>query len=193
MAEKKDRPKNVVKGEVMRPKESTFKKIYHIFFAMDPQDVAKNVFTRVILPDIQYSLNNIWKRAGEIWFWGVGDESSSRRGRSGRTAYDRMSSGRSRTAFQNESRDRKDRRGTKVDEFKEWGYSSQGDVERIVLGLEEDLNDYEQATVARLLELVGETPEPIHFDWGWREGDEFDYEMGRDGLWHIIFPKLKRL
>lgn len=191
MSEKKDRPKNVVTGGVMKPKESTFKRIYHIFFAMDPQDVAKNVLTRVILPDIQYSLNNIWKRAGEIWFWGIGDESSSR-GRSSRTAYDRVLKKEGRTAFQNESR-RRDRRSTRVDEFKEWGFERKKDVDNVILGLEEDINDYEEATVARLYELAGETPESIHFDWGWVKGDEFDYEMGRDGLWHILFPKLKRL
>ena len=195
----KEETKVVQKGTVMRPKESKFKQLYHIFFAMEPKDVVKSVFTTVVLPDIQYSLNNIWKRAGEIWFWGLDEKTSGsvRTGRKPRRDYSTQSSRNSRVAFQNESGNR----GTRVNEFKEWGYDCpKSTIEKVVVGLEEDLNDYKAVTVGRLYELLAEnmreftlTPEPSHFDWGWVDGDEFDIEMGRDGLWHIIFPKLKRL
>lgn len=194
--ESNEKKKGVVKGEVIQPKESTLKHIYHIFFATEPKDVLRGVVTRVILPDIQYSLNNIWKRSGEILFYGIDEKPSARRGRktieSRKTSYNSMYRDDSRKAFQNEASGR----GSRVDEFKDWAFTSRADVEDIILGLEEDINEYDAVTVGRLYELVdlpNKVPEAIHFDWGWRKGDEFDYECGRDGLWHIIYPRLKRM
>ena len=184
----------VAKGVILKPKETIFGKIYHLFFAMEPKDVVKIVIEKVIIPDIRYSMNNVWRRSGDVLFYGP--EAATKNNARSKTNYNVISSAKGeRKAFQNES----STQGTTVNEFKTWAYTNKEDVEKVLLDLEEDLNNYETVTVGRFLEilneheLLDEPPQHVHFEWGWTKDDEFDYEIGHDGLWHIIFPKLKRV
>lgn len=193
-----EKSKPVAKGAIVRPKESKLKRIYHIFFAADPSDAMRSVITKVIFPDIQYTLNNVWKRFGDMMFYGV-DEAAPR-SNGNRRNYNNISkrNDSNRSAFQNES----NKRGARLDEFKDWGYTRREDAVELVMELRDSINEYGYVDVAKIYEIYG--PEmgaeamPIHYKWGWFEGEAvFDpnrnVEMGPDGYWHIIYPKLRRM
>lgn len=186
-----EKKKSVVSGTVMERKPSTVKRISSLFFQASPEEVAQNVVKNVILPDIKYLLNNIWKRTGEIMFWGV-DGRAPRRGRDDRYRdYNSISSrGQRDRAFQNESK-RDDY--SRVDSYKDLIFDNKDDPERIILELQEEIIEYDEAKVARILEECGKTPDPHHFEWGWTNLDDADVEMTPVGWWYLVLPRMKRL
>lgn len=192
---KQEKKEPIVKGEIMRPKDSKIKAIYHIFFAAEPTEAIRNVIAKVLFPNIQYTLNSMWKRFGDTMFYGVDDKAAPRSRRDERHNYQRHYRNDDRAAFQNENNT--DCRGTRIDEIKEWGYTRKSDAEDIVLTIRDELNEYEVCDIGKVLEEMGLTPDPIHYKWGWIKGDVFDpdrnVEMGRDGYWHINYPRIRKL
>lgn len=188
------KPDPVVKGKVYVPKESKIQKLYNIFFSASPSDVVRGLVQYVLIPDAKYTMNNMWRKAGDMMSYGIEEgrgRSSDRRGGNRRHDYTSHSRKDNRVAFQNESSSVK--ASVRADSWKTIEFDLKSDCEDIIVELQEDITDYDQATVARLLELAGFDPEPIHFEWGWENLDEADCEIGRNGRWRLLMPRMVRL
>lgn len=181
-----DRPKKepVVKGTVVIQEDGFLKKAYHTIFKATPEEVFKSVWDTVIVPGFIDILNSIWRRSGDVFFYGA----DGKRGRPCRE-YDRPSwyTGTSRTAFQ----ERPNPGRTRLDEFRNIRYESKEEAESVVRDLQDDLEHYNAVQVGRVFEAsnLASVTEPIHFDWGWENLDGISIEPTYDGMWRIIFPR----
>lgn len=188
--------KPIVKGTVVKQKPSMVQRAYNVFFKASPEEVLVGVFHKVVIPNLKYMVKDIWGKAGDMFLFGVDSVKSNREVKRDGSRYrdyqSYRSNGDKRKAFQNESSEPAN--GARVDDYKMLEYDLKEDVEDIVTELQEDIMEYGETTVARVLELSGITEiDPIHFNWGWENLDDIDMEMTRRGYWRIIFPKVVKL
>lgn len=191
----KERKNPIMKGNVYVPKETKVHKLYSLFFSASPSEVLKNVIKYVLLPDAKYTMNNMGRKAVDMMTYGVEEgrgrpSSGSRRNTREPHDYRQHSRKNDRVAFQNESQIRTSAR---ADSWKDLEFEYKSDCEKIICELQEDIIDYEEASVARIYDILGFTPDPIHFEWGWENLDDADCEIGRSGKWRLIMPKMVRL
>lgn len=189
--------KPIVKGKVYVPKENKLQKIYSIFFSASPSDVIKGLIMNVLIPDAKYTLNNMWKKSGDMLMYGV-DESrkggSRRRRRDGHYDYsDQYRNGgvnRSRAQSQNSSHISAG--SSRADYWKTIEFERKGDAEDLIEYLRDELEEYDYVRVDTLLEQAGLTSdiEPIHTKWGWDDLDDARVEIGRGGRWRLVMPKM---
>lgn len=188
--------KPIVKGKVYVPKESKLQKIYSIFFSASPSDVIKGLIMNVLIPDAKYTLNNMWKKSGDMLMYGV-DESrkggSRRRRRDDHYDYSdqyRNVGSRSRTQSQNSSHISAG--SSRADYWKTIEFERKGDAEDLIEYLRDELEEYDYVRVDTLLEQAGLTSdiEPIHTKWGWDDLDDARVEIGRGGRWRLVMPKM---
>jgi len=193
MEEKNKKPKEdkaIVKGNVVVKKESKLKTYYNLFFSATPGEVVQGIISNVIVPAIKNTMGDVWRRSGDMFLWGV--DSKEAKGSNGRrvvrdySSYSRDDRRKTQNARPQSSR--------RADDWKELGFDRKSDCEDIILSLQEDIVEYDSASVGRLLELAGIVPDSIHFDWGWDNLDSADCELdNRDGLWYLIMPRMIRL
>ena len=194
--------KPIAKGKVYVPKESKLHKIYSIFFSASPSDVIKGLIMNVLIPDAKYTLNNMWKKSGDMLMYGV-DESrkggSRRRRRDDHYDYSdqyRNGSGNgSRSQSHNSSRIIAG--SSRADYWKTIEFERKGDAEDIIDYLRDELEEYDYVRVDTLLEQVkmlypglNLDIEPIHTKWGWDDLDDARVEIGRGGRWRLVMPKM---
>lgn len=190
MAEKTNKDKAIVKGNVVVKKDSKIKTYYKLFFSATPSEVVQGVVTNVIIPAIKHTLGDVWRRSGDMFLWGV-DSKEARSSNGRRVVRDYSSYSRDDRRRSQNTRSQSNRR---ADDWKELGFDRKSDCEDIIVSLQEDIEEYDTASVGRLLELTGVVPDSIHFDWGWDNLDNADCELdNRDGLWYLIMPKMIRL
>lgn len=188
--------KPIVKGKVYVPKESKLQKIYSIFFSASPSDVIKGLIMNVLIPDAKYTLNNMWKKSGDMLMYGV-DESrkggSRRRRRDDHYDYsDQYRNGGSRSRTQSQNSSHISAGSSRADYWKTIEFELKGDAEDLIEYLRDELEDYDYVRVDTLLEQAGLTSdiEPIHTKWGWDDLDDARVEIGSGGRWRLVMPKM---
>lgn len=191
-----DKQKPVMKGKVYVQKDNALQKLYHTFFSASPSEVVTALIKNVLVPDALYTLNNMWKKSGDMFIYGVDDSKSDRRRRDRRDGhYDY--SGRYRNGSggsNNQNEPRISAASSRADYWKTIEFERKGDAEDLLdyLRDELDVEGYDYVRVDTLLEFANLTSdiEPIHTKWGWDDLTDARVEMGRGGKWRLVMPKM---
>ena len=187
--------KPIVKGKVYVPKENIFQKICNIFFSASPSDVIKGLVANVLIPDAKYTLNNMWKKSGDMLMYGV-DESgkggSRRRRRDGRYDYSGQYRDTGRAHVRSQNNSYISAGSSRADYWKTIEFERKEDAEDLLEYLRDELEEYDYVRVDTLLEQAGLTSdiEQIHTRWGWDDLDDARVEIGRGGRWRLVMPKM---
>ena len=187
--------KPIVKGKVYVPKENKLQKIYGIFFSASPSDVIKGLIMNVLIPDAKYTLNNMWKKSGDMLMYGV-DESrkggSRRRRRDDHYDYSGQYRDTGRAHVRSQNNSYISAGSSRADYWKTIEFERKEDAEDLLEYLRDELEEYDYVRVDTLLEQAGLTSdiEPIHTKWGWDDLDDARVEIGRGGRWRLVMPKM---
>lgn len=155
----------VAQGEVLRRKKPLGKRMKETFFGGDGRGVWEFITGDVLIPSLKDLIADVVTQGIERMIFEDG-RSHSRRGRRdprGHTRYDRYS-----------RRDRDEprqmsRRGRASHDFDEIILDSRVEAEEVIDHLYELVNQFEQASVADLYELIGVSGNYTDQKWGWED------------------------
>lgn len=158
----KQRPEKVITGEAVERKKSRTDRFFHSIFADDADSVISYVVMDVLLPAFKSLLFDTVSQGFERALYG-----DSRRGSSSRpggyTNYARVSTDRVRTPLTRQARATHD--------FNDILIQSRVEAEQVIDGLITLIDQYGQATVSDLYDLVGLTGDFPDSAYGWKDGD----------------------
>jgi hypothetical protein len=173
--ERSDEPKKidaVVTGEVLRKKKSLRKRLSETFVGGDARSVSSYVFLDVLVPAAKDAISDAFSQGIEKMLFGEA-RSPSRRSASrygsntGYTSYNRFTPN-SPLKTRDDSRSLS-RRSRATHNFDEIILATRVEADEVVDRLFNLLQQYEQATVADLCELVGITAQFTDEKWGWTD------------------------
>lgn len=187
--------KPIVKGKVYVPKENKLQKIYSIFFSASPSDVIKGLIMNVLIPDAKYTLNNMWKKSGDMLMYGIDESKNSRsrrRRRDDHYDYSGQYRGTGRAHVRSQNNNYISAGSSRADYWKTIEFERKEDAEDLIEYLRDELEEYDYVRVDTLLEQAGLTSdiEQIHTMWGWDDLDDARVEIGRGGRWRLVLPKM---
>ena len=167
--------KKVVTGVVVQRKRSLGKRITDAFTGDDTKSVGHYVLFEVILPTAKTLVTDIVTQGVERMLYG---ESSSRQGgpRRGYNNYSRPSSNNTRPEPRTMTM-----QSRSVHNFDEIVLHDRAEADAVIDQLNDLISNYDVATVADLLQLVGVTGSFTDDKWGWYDLRGARAERVRDG------------
>lgn len=180
--------KPAVKGKVYVQKKSKIQELYDMFFSASPSEVVKGIIRNVLIPDAKYTLNNMWKKSGDMLMYGVEE---GKKGSDGRRSYHKQyRSSNDRTAFNSDTKITA--ASSRADYWKTLEFERKGDADDLIEYLKDELDEYGEVRVDTVLEFAGLTNdiEPIHTKWGWDDLSGARAEISRGGRWKLVMPKM---
>lgn len=163
---------SVVVGEVTRRKKPLGKRFTETFVGADIGTVAQYVVLEVLIPAAKDMMSDAVSQGIDRMLFG--ETRGSSRSRSGRPAgtngyvsYNRMSANKPSRDGLNEFSRRPERRSSH--DFDEIILATRAEAEEVIDRLFDLVNQYDQATVADLLDLVGVTSNHVDHKWGWTD------------------------
>jgi hypothetical protein len=165
--------KKVVVGKVTRRKKPLGKRFMETFVGGDAKSVAQYVVMDVIVPSLKDTIADVVSQGVERMIFGEARSSSRRTGNrpgiaSGFVNYNRFSQAGDR-GRREDPRSQLSQRARAVHNFDEVVLSTRAEAEEVIEGLFELVSKYEQATVADLYDLIGETSHFTDQNHGWRD------------------------
>lgn len=161
----------VTKSKATLRKRPLYKKFLDAFRPEDNVGFVEYTLLEVLVPGIKDAMADAVHGTIDNAL-GTTSTRRRRRGEGGYTSYNRMGSARPRSRRDRDDDD--DRRGSRrressrvADDVREVILDSRVEAEEVLDSLIELASKYESATMRDLLRLIGETPNPIHEDWGW--------------------------
>lgn len=151
----------VVSGTVKTRQKGLGRRFVDTFFNEDRDSVKEYLFTDVFVPAVKNTIIELITQGINLIFYGETRKTSSVLG--SRTSYNRM--------FKPDSGKPGIQRGRTMKDLGDIVLDSKGEAERVIDILNDLLNQYGQATVGDLFDLLGETI-PGDFtsrDWGWTD------------------------
>lgn len=174
---KKVKPAKVTKGKVVQKKKTFGRRFAEAFGAQEGQSVLEYILYDIIIPATKNMIVDSIIDGAEMAI--LGDVRGRRRRSSydarPRYSYDRVSYRDDRRDPRDRDRDRYgDRRDDRYDrgvrglrDYEDICFDSKGDVEEVISGLIDLIDEYGQATVGDLYDLAGVTPEYTVNNYGW--------------------------
>lgn len=176
----------VKKDSLVRTKKSLGRKFKEAFISDDVKDVKSYLFFDVVVPTVKDAILDAW----EMIFFG---SPSGRRGSRNRR-YDRdrdyrsydqyyKSSeygGRRRERDRDRDDDRRYRGDDKVD-YRDIVLRDRMDAEEVVRKLRDRIEEYDQATVADLYDLIDISSSYVDNNWGWDRQEDIGIRRVREG------------
>ena len=151
----------VVSGTVKTRQKGFGRRFVDIFFNEDRESVKEYLFTDVFVPAVKNTIIELITQGINLIFYGETRKTSSVLG--SRTSYNRM--------FKSDGGRPAAPRGRTMKDLGDIVLDSKGEAERVIDILNDLVNQYGQATVGDLFDLLGETI-PGDFtsrDWGWTD------------------------
>ena len=151
----------VINGNVKIRQKSLGRRFIDTFFNEDRESVKEYLFTDVFVPAVKNTIVELITQGINMIFWGETRKTSSVLG--SKTSYNRMFRPDSGKSSINHGRTMKDLGDIILD--------SKGEADRVIDILNDLVNQYGQATVGDLFDLLDETV-PGDFtsrDWGWTD------------------------
>lgn len=174
----------VTTGTVIRRKPSLSKRFTNLFIAGDADSVMKYVLTEVLLPGARDMVADAATQYVERMIFGESRSTSRRPGSRGVSAgtpgyisYNRFANKPSHEA----PRAGISAKSRATHNFDEIVLDTRHEAEAVIDGLFNLISKYEQATVADLYELVGETGHFTDSAWGWTDIRGSDVQRIRTG------------
>jgi len=183
------RVEKVIVGDVITRKPALGKRFYHTFFGGDAQGVVGYVLMDVLVPAVRDIIVDVAQTAVERLVFGEG-RAPSRRNQSYRpggssshgsyVSYNRYAAPSS--PFRREEPTREiSRRARATHDFDEIVLATRAEAQEVINRLFDLVSQYEQATVAELMELVGLTPQHTDYSYGWTDIRGAGITRVRDG------------
>lgn len=164
----------VVSGNVIVKKKSGLHKLTDVFISEDASSVKSYIVSDVLIPTIQNLFCDIIKDSADIIFGG--GTKRSRKDRSGYSyiSYDRFSDRRDDRRYSSDTR----RSGLDYDDIV---LETKGDAEEVLMQLDALIEQYGQATVGDLFDLVGKSGPYTANKYGWTNLRNARSERVREG------------
>lgn len=169
------RVEQVVTGDVVRRKKPLGKRFTETFIGGDARGVVAYIVMEVLMPAAKDTIADVVTQAVERTLFGEARSTSRRTGArpgnsSGYTSYNRYSSPSSAVSRREDPRERlMSRRARGSHDFDEIILATRVEAEEVVDRLFDLVARYEQATVADLYGLVGQTSDYTDEKWGWTD------------------------
>lgn len=164
---------SVVTGDVIRRKKPLGKRFAETFVGGDANSVMSYVVFDVLVPAAKDMISDAFSQGIDRMLFGESRGTSRRRSSSSTNgssfvSYNKMASGIARP----DPRDRQQvsRKARSNHEFDEIILATRVEADEVISRLHDILDQYEQATVADLYEMVGITPAYTDNKWGWNRG-----------------------
>jgi hypothetical protein len=163
---------SVVTGEVTRRKKPLGKRFTETFVGGDISTVANYVVLEVLIPAAKDMMSDAVSQGIDRMLFGESRGSSRSRssrpsGTNGYVSYNRMGAKPPSREGLNEFARRPERRSSH--DFDEIILATRAEAEEVIDRLFDLVNQYQQATVADLLELVGVSSNHVDHKWGWTD------------------------
>ena len=188
-AEEKRVEKAVV-GEVITRKPTVGKRFYHTFFGGDAQGVVGYVLMDVLVPAVRDIIVDMVQTGVERMVFGDG-RAPSRRNNSYRpggsssqgsyVSYNRYAAPSSPFARREEPPRDMSRRARATHDFDEIILATRAEAQEVINRLFDLVSQYDQATVAELMQLVGISPQHTDYSYGWTDIRGAGITRVRDG------------
>lgn len=203
MAEKKQEEQKekrqltkVVEGSAEIKKKSKFEKVMEDFIVRDLKDIGYYIWKDVMVPGLKDAMADTINNTVGMMFWGdAGAYGGGRKRRKGeKEDYGRFSrsGGGRRRRDEDDDDDRPSRRRRDNQEYNNIELDSARDCKAVLDELEDQIEEFGQASIADLYALTGISSEFTDNHYGWYDMDGFDYVHVRGG-WLLKVPKPKRL
>lgn len=162
---------SVVTGEVTRRKKPLGKRFAETFIGGDISTVASYVVLQVLIPAAKDAMSDAVSQGIDRMLFGDRESPRSRSARSsgtnGYVSYNRMAQGAAKARSGLDEFRRPERRT--AHDFDEIILATRAEADEVIERLFDLVGQYEQATVADLLELVGVTSNHVDHKWGWTD------------------------
>ena len=190
--EEQARLEKVVTGTVKKKKKSLGKQLSETFLEDDARSVGDHLFWDILIPAAKNLVSDMVTNAIDMFFWG-GD-----RGRDNRTYRDRGKSfvsyssyyerdRKPRDRYSSSAADRRKPRGVRYD-FSDIIFENRRDAEEVLSAMIDQLDEYDEVTVADFYDLADMDSVYTDRDWGWDNLSSSSVDRVRDG-YIIRFPR----
>lgn len=185
----------VVTGEVTRRKKPLGKRFAETFVGGDINTVAGYVIFEVLIPAAKDMMSDAVSQGIDRMLFGETRASSRSRssrpsGTNGYVSYNRMGANKPSREGLNEFARRPERRSSH--DFDEIILATRVEAEEVIDRMFDLVNQYQQATVADMMELVGVTSNHVDHKWGWTDIRGAGVTKIRNG-YLLDFPKPEAL
>ncbi len=177
----------VKRSDVKVEKEGVFTKIRKSFVSEDMSDILFYAWDEIIVPGIKdgflSTLEHMFYRGSDTGYRRSYSSGSRSRERTNYSSYYRSSlrddDDRDRRR-RDRDRDRDDRREERTD-YRRIILKNERDARKIVDTLRDYIHDYNEVSVARLLDLIDEPGKYTDNNWGWKDERDINYRRVRNG------------
>lgn len=174
---------SVVTSEVSRRKKPWGKRLTETLVGGDISDVSSYVVLQVLVPAAKDMISDALSQAVDRMLFGESRPSSRRgsrpSGTTGYVSYNRMTQSKPASSGLNEFSRRPERRSSH--EFDDIILATRPEAEVVMERMDDIVNQYQQATVADLLQLVGVSSNHVDHKWGWSDVHDFQIRKIREG------------
>ena len=177
----------VAKGAVRRKKKTEIQKFSDIFFAEDFGTIKDYIFKDVILPALKNTVWSIVNQATEVALYGE-TSTPQRKIPGAKISYDKVG------RFGDIPR-RRDYNGIQrtAYDFGDAIVDSRAEADAALEALEAAIEEYGQASVADLFDIIGVTPASNDYNYGWDSVATASAARLRDGRYLLKLPKARPL
>ena len=177
----------VAKGEVRRKKKTEIQKFSDIFFAEDLGTIKEYIFRDVIMPALKSTLLSVVNNATEVALYGE-TSAPQRKIPGAKISYDKVG----RFGDVQRRRDYNSIQRTAYD-FGDAIVDSRAEADAALDALEATIEEYGQASVADLFDIIGVTPASTDYNYGWDSIATASAARLRDGRYLLRLPKARPL
>ena len=176
----------VKRSDVKVEKEGIFTKIRKSFISEDMSDILFYAWDEIIVPGIKdgflSTLEHMFYRGDSSYRRSYSSGSSRSRERTNYSSYYRSSirDEDDRDRRRRRDRDFDDRKEEKVD-YRRIILKNEKDARKIVDTLRDYIHDYNEVSVARLLDLIDEPGKYTDNNYGWKDERDINYRRVRNG------------
>lgn len=181
-----EKPKRLAQGKIIRKKKSITRSIADTFFGESAKEVGSHILLEVLVPAFKNMVQDMVTQGIERFLYGD-DGGPSRRSRDRNETH--VSYGKYYSKGDRSRRPSK-RRGFELEEIY---FPRPKEANDVLEELCDQLENYEQVTVANYFELAGiDEIDWVHSKWGWSDLRRSRVIHTRNG-WTIMFPEPEEL
>ncbi len=178
------RKEKIIKGQARVHQKTTSEKIKEAIFGENVDSVGDYLIFDILVPSCKELVSDFISKGVDMMLFG------ETRGR-GRSNSRRGGSYVDYTATQRK-RDHESARRARFD-FSDVEFDIREDAIEVLDAMDDNIEMYDDVSVANLYEFSGITPSPADYNWGWTNINAARIELKRNGKYIIVMPRPKAL